>query len=65
MALSPNALELFALCAQCSLGALALATEPPSPSLLLDRPHGRTDALITRCMWKHILLVGLYQVSGC
>ena len=45
-----------------SLAALALATEDPTPKLLLERPHGRTEPLISRRMWKHILTQGLYQM---
>ncbi|GAX73955.1 hypothetical protein CEUSTIGMA_g1405.t1 [Chlamydomonas eustigma] len=45
-----------------SMGALALATEDPAPELLNDKPHGRDEPLITRCMWKHILVQGLYQL---
>lgn len=45
-----------------TMGALALATEDPNPALLDDRPHGRTDPLISGRMWKHILVQGLYQM---
>ena len=44
------------------MGALALATEDPNPELLNEMPHGRNEALITKKMWKHILVQGLYQV---
>ena len=47
-----------------SLGALALATEPPHPKLLQQKPAGRTAPLINRCMAKHILVQGVYQVGG-
>ena len=38
------------------MGALALATEDPNPELLNEMPHGRNEALITKRMWKHILV---------
>lgn len=40
----------------------ALATEPPTDDLLLERPHGRDEPLISKKMWKHILCQGLYQL---
>jgi len=45
-----------------SLGALALATENPNPELLLEKPHGRDEALISRNMWLHIIGQGIYQL---
>ena len=45
-----------------AMAALALATEAPTPARLKERPHGRTEALISRKMWKHILTQGLYQL---
>lgn len=38
-----------------TLASLALATEPPTPELLLKKPHGRKDYIITKKMFKHIL----------
>jgi len=40
----------------------ALATENPEPSLLLERPHGRNEALINWTMWKHLVLQAAYQL---
>ena len=40
----------------------ALATEPPTPELLLEKPHGRDEALISPAMWKHIFCQGVYQL---
>ena len=40
----------------------ALATEPPTPGLLLEKPHGRDEQLISGKMWKHILCQGFYQL---
>lgn len=45
-----------------SLGALALATEDPSPDLLLQAPAGRRESLISNHMWFHILTQGVYQM---
>lgn len=45
-----------------SLGALALATEDPTPDLLLQKPAGRRESLINSHMWWHILTQGLYQM---
>ncbi|DBB18563.1 hypothetical protein WJX82_010215 [Trebouxia sp. C0006] len=45
-----------------ALAALALATEDPSPDLLLETPHGRTEPLINGAMWTHIMVQGIYQV---
>lgn len=41
-----------------TLAALALATEPPTPALLKDKPHGRHAPLITGSMWVNILAIG-------
>ena len=40
----------------------ALATEDPRPELLLMKPAGRTESLISSKMWKHILTQGIYQM---
>jgi Ca2+-transporting ATPase len=45
-----------------TLGALALATETPSPKLLDDKPHGRSEPLINGKMFKHIVAQGFYQM---
>lgn len=45
-----------------SAAALALATEPPNPSVLNHPPHGRTERLITAPMGRHILSQAAYQV---
>ncbi|GAX78129.1 hypothetical protein CEUSTIGMA_g5571.t1 [Chlamydomonas eustigma] len=46
-----------------TMGALALATEAPSMELLDQPPNGHGVALISNCMWKHIVVQGLYQVT--
>lgn len=45
-----------------TLGALALATETPSPKLLADKPAGRSEPLINGKMFKHIVMQGFYQI---
>lgn len=39
-----------------------MATEDPSPDLLLETPHGRTEPLINKAMWLHIFVQGIYQI---
>ncbi|XP_038108660.1 plasma membrane calcium-transporting ATPase 1 isoform X4 [Culex quinquefasciatus] len=45
-----------------TLASLALATEMPTPDLLLRKPYGRTKPLISRTMMKNILGQALYQL---
>eukprot|EP00878_Enallax_costatus_P034587 GHUV01038362.1.p1 GENE.GHUV01038362.1~~GHUV01038362.1.p1 ORF type:complete len:154 (-),score=27.31 GHUV01038362.1:371-832(-) len=45
-----------------TLGALALATEKPSPKLLDNKPAGRSEPLINGKMFKHIVMQGFYQI---
>ncbi|XP_039496392.1 plasma membrane calcium-transporting ATPase 2 isoform X5 [Drosophila santomea] len=45
-----------------TLASLALATEFPTPDLLLRKPYGRTKPLISRTMMKNILGQALYQL---
>ncbi|XP_059924192.1 plasma membrane calcium-transporting ATPase 2-like isoform X2 [Gadus macrocephalus] len=45
-----------------TLASLALATEPPTESLLLRRPYGRNKPLISRTMMKNILGHAIYQL---
>jgi len=44
------------------MGALALATETPSPKLLDAKPAGRQEPLINGKMFKHIIAQGFYQL---
>ncbi|CAH9118366.1 unnamed protein product [Cuscuta epithymum] len=44
-----------------TLGALALATEPPTDELMKRAPVGRTGSFITNVMWRNILGQSLYQ----
>lgn len=46
-----------------TLAALALAAEYPTADLLLRKPYGRTEPLVSRPMIKHILGQAFYQVS--
>ncbi|TVU20014.1 hypothetical protein EJB05_36200, partial [Eragrostis curvula] len=45
-----------------TLGALALATEPPNDEMMKRPPVRRGDSFITRVMWRNILGQGLYQL---
>uniref|UniRef100_A0A182JW71 Calcium-transporting ATPase n=1 Tax=Anopheles christyi TaxID=43041 RepID=A0A182JW71_9DIPT len=45
-----------------TLASLALATEMPTPDLLLRKPYGRTKPLISRTMMKNILGQAVYQL---
>ncbi|KAG9151452.1 hypothetical protein Leryth_015064, partial [Lithospermum erythrorhizon] len=44
-----------------TLGALALATEPPNDELMKRAPVGRGGNFITNVMWRNILGQSLYQ----
>ena len=46
-----------------TLGALALATEPPNDNLMEKAPVGRTGKFITNIMWRNILGQSLYQFT--
>ncbi|KAL7600509.1 hypothetical protein Lser_V15G23628 [Lactuca serriola] len=46
-----------------TLGALALATEPPTDHLMDRNPVGRREPLITNIMWRNLLIQALYQVT--
>ncbi|CAF1893305.1 unnamed protein product [Brassica oleracea var. botrytis] len=46
-----------------TLGALALATEPPTDHLMGRPPVGRKEPLITNIMWRNLLIQAIYQVS--
>ncbi|THG23244.1 hypothetical protein TEA_026614 [Camellia sinensis var. sinensis] len=46
-----------------TLGALALATEPPTDHLMDSPPVGRREPLITNIMWRNLLIQALYQVT--
>ncbi|XP_067319688.1 plasma membrane calcium-transporting ATPase 2 isoform X10 [Anolis sagrei] len=46
-----------------TFASLALATEPPTESLLLRKPYGRNKPLISRTMMKNILGHAVYQLT--
>ncbi|XP_006631081.1 plasma membrane calcium-transporting ATPase 2 isoform X4 [Lepisosteus oculatus] len=46
-----------------TFASLALATEPPTESLLMRKPYGRNKPLISRTMMKNILGHGVYQLT--
>ncbi|XP_076892651.1 calcium-transporting ATPase 8, plasma membrane-type-like [Bidens hawaiensis] len=46
-----------------TLGALALATEPPTDHLMDRTPVGRREPLITNIMWRNLLIQAMYQVT--
>jgi Ca2+-transporting ATPase len=45
-----------------TLGALALATEPPNDDMMKRRPVGRGESFITKVMWRNIIGQSLYQL---
>ncbi|ONK70582.1 uncharacterized protein A4U43_C05F35220 [Asparagus officinalis] len=46
-----------------TLGALALATEPPTDHLMMRPPVGRREPLITNIMWRNLFIQAVYQVT--
>lgn len=46
-----------------TLGALALATEPPTDQLMKRTPVGRREPLVTNIMWRNLFIQAVYQVS--
>ncbi|GMP86719.1 hypothetical protein CsSME_00039394 [Camellia sinensis var. sinensis] len=46
-----------------TLGALALATEPPSDGLMNRPPVGRGVSFITNAMWRNIIGQSIYQLA--
>lgn len=45
-----------------TLGALALATEPPHDGLMKRLPVGRGASFITKVMWRNIIGQSIYQL---
>jgi magnesium-transporting ATPase (P-type) len=43
-------------------GALALATEPPSESLLFDKPHPINESILNPVMYRNIIGQAIYQI---
>ncbi|XP_072963487.1 calcium-transporting ATPase 5, plasma membrane-type-like isoform X2 [Typha angustifolia] len=46
-----------------TLGALALATEPPTDHLMKRPPVGRREPLVTNIMWRNLIIQALFQVA--
>lgn len=46
-----------------TMGALALATELPTPELLERKPYKRSAGLISRPMWRNILVQSTFQLT--
>ena len=46
-----------------ALASLALATERPTPDLLLRKPYKRSQGLISPIMWRFVFGHALYQMS--
>lgn len=46
-----------------TLGALALATEPPTDEIMKRPPIGRNADFITRTMWRNIVGQSIYQFT--
>lgn len=45
-----------------TLGALALATEPPPESILIRKPYSKHNAIVTQVMWRNVFGHGIYQI---
>lgn len=46
-----------------TFAALALATEPPSDTILEDPPYSRTEMIVTPTMWRNIVGQALFQAT--
>lgn len=46
-----------------TLGALALATEPPNDGLMRRPPVSRGTSFITKAMWRNIIGQSIYQLA--
>ncbi|CAH9090555.1 unnamed protein product [Cuscuta epithymum] len=46
-----------------TLGALALATEPPTDHLMHRPPVGRREPLVTNIMWRNLIIQAVYQIG--
>ena len=46
-----------------TLGALALGTEPPNPTLLRRRPYKLSAGLVSRPMVRNILVQSIFQLA--
>lgn len=46
-----------------TFAALALATEPPSEKVLLEKPYGKNESIMSRSMWRNIVCVAIYEIA--
>jgi magnesium-transporting ATPase (P-type) len=46
-----------------TMGALALGTELPTDDLLLRAPYKRNASLISRVMWRNVLVQAAFQLA--
>jgi Ca2+-transporting ATPase len=46
-----------------TFAAMALATDPPAPSILDRKPEPKTALLVTLTMWKMIIAQAIYQLA--
>ncbi|CAK9251024.1 unnamed protein product [Sphagnum jensenii] len=46
-----------------TFGALALSTEEPGALLLKRKPYKRSASLVSRVMWRNIMVMSLYQLA--
>jgi magnesium-transporting ATPase (P-type) len=46
-----------------TMGALALGTEPPSPTLLARKPYARDAYIVSPVMWSHVAVQSLFQIA--
>jgi len=46
-----------------TLASLALATEQPTDELLMRKPYGRDQPLLSNVMWRNILAHSIYQLA--
>jgi len=45
-----------------TLGALALATEPPDEDILLRQPYKKNNPIVTQVMWRNVFGHAIYQI---
>ncbi len=46
-----------------TFAALALATEPPSDSLLLQKPYNKSDSILTSVMFRNVIGHSIFQIA--
>lgn len=46
-----------------TLGALALATEPPSDEILNRMPYKKNNPIVTKMMWRNVFGHAIYQIT--